>query len=75
MCVVPHSGARWTWSACHRVTAVIASSRGGAVIGIALLGPMVPLVMLLGLPALEDRLFPSSLPPAERGERGQAEGE
>ncbi|WP_406430447.1 hypothetical protein OHB00_01575 [Streptomyces sp. NBC_00631] len=29
---------------------------------IALLGPVVPLLMLFGLPALEDRLFPPSPP-------------
>ncbi|MFF8329187.1 hypothetical protein [Rhodococcus qingshengii] len=40
---------------------------------IALLGPAVPLLMLFGLPALEDRLFPAPPPPeqvnAEQAER------
>ncbi|MGW5657822.1 hypothetical protein [Streptomyces humi] len=42
---------------------------------IALFGPMVPLVMLLGLPVLEDRLFPSPLPESEREEPHQTEAE
>ncbi|MEU2778916.1 hypothetical protein ABZ646_40160 [Streptomyces sp. NPDC007162] len=36
---------------------------------IALLGPVVPLLMLFGLPALEDHLFP----PSSKPERGNAE--
>ncbi|MEU2773781.1 hypothetical protein ABZ646_12760 [Streptomyces sp. NPDC007162] len=40
---------------------------------IALLGPLVPLAMLLGLPALEDRLFPPPLPLPERTNPEQAE--
>ncbi|MEU5308314.1 hypothetical protein [Streptomyces sp. NPDC021562] len=33
---------------------------------LALLGPVVPLVMLLGLPVLEDRLFPPPPPDPEQ---------
>ncbi|MEU3514474.1 hypothetical protein ABZ770_04160 [Streptomyces sp. NPDC006654] len=40
---------------------------------LALLGPVVPLVMLLGLPVLEDRLFPPSPPLPEGTDPEQAD--
>ncbi|MFE2065240.1 MULTISPECIES: hypothetical protein [unclassified Streptomyces] len=40
---------------------------------IALLAPVVPLLLLFGLPALEDRLFPPSPPPQEQADPEQAE--
>ncbi|NXY94217.1 hypothetical protein HYE82_07415 [Streptomyces sp. BR123] len=44
-----------------------ADVRGGVVIVIAMLVPAMLLLMLVGLPALEDRLFPPlQLPPAEQ---------
>lgn len=39
---------------------------------LALLGPVVPLVMLLGLPVLEDRLFPPPPPLPEGTDPEQA---
>ncbi|RPE26638.1 hypothetical protein EDD90_10925 [Streptomyces sp. Ag109_O5-1] len=40
---------------------------------IALLGPAVPLLMLLGLPALEDRLFPPAPPLPEQANPEQVQ--
>ncbi|MEW2306468.1 hypothetical protein AB0958_42080 [Streptomyces sp. NPDC006655] len=42
---------------------------------LALLGPVVPLVMLLGLPVLEDRLFPPSPPLPEATDPDQVDGD
>ncbi|MFE9455177.1 hypothetical protein [Streptomyces sp. NPDC006739] len=40
---------------------------------IALLGPAVPLLMLFGLPALEDHLFPPAPPLPEQANPEQAQ--